>query len=133
MAQHVLSWWPGLIILDCKMNSFHLTDGDGELHVGSHPRLLTKAVDAEGGALLLAVFKDFFRQLKAQPLHQLEPCVLMLLCFCSYGRRRSEACLFFILWNWDRVGGQICAQLRRLSLGSHGRDKCGNAPCPDLS
>ena len=122
------------IVLECMLEDEHLCQPK-EQHTGSHSKMLKKVTELQNGRgvkLLLNVFRSFFEQLAAQP----NLLAVYILAYCSWGRHRSEACMFHVLWNCWRVGWTLGDEhfgFRRLSLGFNSRTKCGNAQCPHLS
>ena len=119
------------IVLECMLEDEHLCERR-EQHSGSHSKMLKAVVELRNGQILLNVFRSFFLQLAAQP----NLMAVYILAYCSWGRHRSEACMFHVLWNCWRVGWTLGDELfgfKRLCLGFNSRTKCGNAQCPHLS
>ena len=142
LAQHAFQH-PHLVVLNCFFRGEHIQSHQNAKHVGSHLRLLRGAVEAHNGELLAEVFRQFWRELKAQPdwtagsagRFRME---VMVLAVDAHGRHRSEACLWLTMWNWRRLGGAVAdpdsaKPYTRLCSQCWGRDMCGHDRCPDRS
>ena len=137
LAEPVLDGLPHDDVIHLNLTQFPHCCPGGTDHCGSASFILEAVVSYS--VELKNFFKEFLKQLTAKPMEWLsqETARLWIITWCSWGKHRSEGCLFLLLWHLLRCGAVIHDQhrpIRRLAQSCFKASRsCGLNSCSDRS
>ena len=136
LAEPVLDGLPHDDVIHLNLTQFPHCCPGGTDHCGSASFILEAVVSYN--VELKNFFKEFLSQLTAKPMKWLsqETARLWIITWCSWGKHRSEGCLFHLLWNLCRSGPCLhdpMHPIHRLAEEGFPADSCGRRRCTERS
>ena len=103
-------------------------------HRGTHPAFLEEVVHIDGGRMWMLICQIFLRRLlevKPVCLRDLEEFGVAVLFICDWGKHRSVAACYLLLWCLLNDNWNVEPQWRQLNRNFQSRKLCGWKSCED--